>query len=108
MPESKSPAQHRADSRRRSIRKAHTETAREVFSRLTPGAEIVVLTHGQFSLLDALEVLLDTTGPASVTVSTWSAAGAFFSLPPGDFGADLPRITPPSVVDMGRSVATGP
>lgn len=71
-----SPAQHRADARRRKIRQAHTATARDVFRDLPPGAEIVVLTHGQFSLIDALEALLDTTGPADLTVSTWSAAGA--------------------------------
>lgn len=37
---------------------------------------MVCLTHGQFSVIDALEVMLAQTGPADVTISTWSAAGA--------------------------------
>lgn len=72
----RTPAQHRADQRRRKIRAARTETAAEVFSGLERGCEVVCLTHGQFSIIHALEALLAHTGPADVTISTWSAAHA--------------------------------
>lgn len=70
------PAQHRAATRRRTIRAARHETARTVFADLAPGCEIVVLTHGQFSLIDALAAILERTGAADITISTWSAAHA--------------------------------
>jgi hypothetical protein len=38
------------------------------------GREIFGLTKGQFSLIDLLDALLTTTGPAELTVSTWTAA----------------------------------
>lgn len=50
------------------------ESARRVFRQLEPGVDILCLTHGQFSLVDAIAALLDHTGPADVTISTWSAA----------------------------------
>lgn len=68
------PAQHRADTRRRTIRVERTATARQTFAGLAHGCEVYVLTHGQFSLIDALAALLETTGPARATISTWSAA----------------------------------
>lgn len=50
--------------------------ARESIGSLYPGCEIFCLTDGQFSLFDIIEVVLDTTGPADVIISTWTAAGA--------------------------------
>lgn len=47
-----------------------------MFADLPRGCEIVCLTHGQFSVIHALEALLAHTGPARVTISTWSAAHA--------------------------------
>lgn len=38
------------------------------------GVEVDVLTFGQFSIVDAIEAVLDITGPADVTLSTWTAA----------------------------------
>lgn len=38
------------------------------------GQEVDVLTFGQFSLIDALEAVLEVTGPAAVTLATWTAA----------------------------------
>jgi hypothetical protein len=52
------------------------ESAAAVFAALEPGTELLCLTHGQFSLVDALTAILDRTGPADVAVSTWSAAKA--------------------------------
>lgn len=72
----RTPAQHRADKRRRSIRAARTESAQQTFAELEHGCEIVCLTHGQFSIIHALAAILDQTGPAAVTISTWSAAHA--------------------------------
>lgn len=43
---------------------------------ITPGAEIYGLTKGSWSLIDLIEYALATTGPAHVTVSTWTAANA--------------------------------
>lgn len=70
------PAQHRAEARKRSIRVERLATARQTFAGLDPGCEVYVLTHGQFSLIDALAALLERTGPARATISTWSAAHA--------------------------------
>jgi len=38
------------------------------------GREIFGLTKGQFSLIDLLDAVLATTGPAGVAISTWTAA----------------------------------
>jgi hypothetical protein len=51
-------------------------SAAEYIGALSPGCEIFGLTKGQFSLFDVVEVLLNTTGPADVVISTWTAAGA--------------------------------
>lgn len=55
---------------------ARHESAKKVFEGLERGCEVVVLTHGQFSIIHAIEALLAHTGPADVTISTWSAAHA--------------------------------
>jgi len=38
------------------------------------GTELVGLTRGQFSLADLLVAVLDKTGPAALSISTWTAA----------------------------------
>lgn len=38
------------------------------------GMEADVATFGQFSIIDAIEAVLDRTGPADVTLATWTAA----------------------------------
>lgn len=43
---------------------------------LAPNCELYGLTKGQFSLLDLVIAVLTQTGPAHVTVSTWTAAQA--------------------------------
>jgi hypothetical protein len=40
------------------------------------GCELVGLTRGQFSLTDLLMAVLDKTGPADLSISTWTAASA--------------------------------
>lgn len=38
------------------------------------GMELFGLTKGQFSLTDMIEAILDKTGPADLSISTWTAA----------------------------------
>jgi hypothetical protein len=40
------------------------------------GCELVGLTRGQFSLADMLEAVLEKTGPAQLSISTWTAASS--------------------------------
>lgn len=70
------PRSHRSPPRSRTLRTAKVGTAAEAIGTLTPGAELYILTFGQFSLIDALVALLEQTGPADVIVSTWTAAAA--------------------------------
>lgn len=58
---------------RRVIRTAKEGSARDAIGALTPGCEILVLTYGQFSLIDGIVALLRQTGPADVILSTWTA-----------------------------------
>lgn len=62
--------------RRRVIRPTKVGTAHTAIGALTPGYEVFILTYGQFSLIDALTALIEQTGPAHVTLATWSAADA--------------------------------
>lgn len=68
----KARAHHRAPVKRE-IRTAKEGSAREAIGELTPGCEVLVLTYGQFSLIDAIVALLRQTGPAAVILSTWTA-----------------------------------
>lgn len=58
---------------RRTVSRA---SAAETIGELTPGCEIFGLSKGQFSLVDIIEHVLKYTGPASVLLSTWTAANA--------------------------------
>jgi len=50
--------------------------ASQAIGPIEKGVELYALTMGKFSLVDVIEHALDFTGPADVTVSTWTAAGA--------------------------------
>ena len=53
------------------------ESAAEAIAGLErDGRELFGLTRGQFSLVDLLEALLERTGPAALSISTWTAAHA--------------------------------
>lgn len=54
---------------------SQTATARETLAGFGKGIELDCLTMGQFSLIDAIDAVLEITGPAEVDVSTWTAAG---------------------------------
>lgn len=44
-----------------------------VAEKLTPGGRLIGLTKGQFSMIDLIKALLTVTGPAHMTLSTWTA-----------------------------------
>ncbi len=53
------------------------QSAAEAIAQLErDGTELVGLTRGQFSLADLLVAVLDKTGPAALSISTWTAASA--------------------------------
>jgi hypothetical protein len=58
------------------LRPAPFANARESIGTLSPGVRVVGLTKGQFSMLDMLSAVLEQTGPADVTVSTWTQGKA--------------------------------
>lgn len=57
-------------------RELTTRFAADALGAVEPGMELYCLTMGKFSLIDVIEHLLETTGPADLVVSTWTAAGA--------------------------------
>ena len=50
------------------------KTASECIGILKKGSGIFALTRGQFSMIDAILACLDQTGPAAVSVWTWTVA----------------------------------
>lgn len=50
-----------------------TKSARVAVGHWEPGFDYEINTNGEFSLLDVILVLLERTGPADVSISTWSA-----------------------------------
>lgn len=67
---------HARANRARDKRIIRTSNARVALAGLTREVELYILTFGQFSLLDAVSAILEHTGPADVTISTWTAATA--------------------------------
>ncbi len=59
----------------RTIRKATgTQNAVQALGKIRPGCELFGFSKGQFSLINLVRALLSQTGPAHVTVCTWTAA----------------------------------
>lgn len=56
------------------IRAVDEATAAQAIGKLSKGCRIFGITRGQFSKLDLIRAILDQTGPAHVTLSTWTAA----------------------------------
>lgn len=50
--------------------------AADALGPIEPGIELYALCKGDYSLIDIVDHCLSATGPADVTVSTWTAAGA--------------------------------
>jgi hypothetical protein len=73
----KSPATHRRKllTAKRELRDLRQkQTAAEAIRGLDHEHEIFGFTKGQFSLLDLIGACLDVTGPAHLSISTWTAA----------------------------------
>lgn len=65
------------------------------------GMDISGLTYGQFSLIDLIQATLDITGPADVTIATWSSG--FYDIEAAKNFADDGRIRSIRfVMDSGR------
>lgn len=62
--------------RRRVLRTINAATAAEAVGPITHGIEVYGLSKGQFSLIELIDHILQATGPADLTISTWTAAGA--------------------------------
>lgn len=60
----------------KTLRVAKKSTAAQAIGKIEKNTDTFILTYGQFSLIDALLVILDQTGPAHVAISTWTAANA--------------------------------
>ncbi|MGH8545430.1 MAG: hypothetical protein ACREX3_17750 [Gammaproteobacteria bacterium] len=71
IPMSPAPPFRRSNIRRR-IHTSATAAAQSVIGSLAAGDEVTGLTYGQFSLIDIIEHVLTQTGPAHVTVATWT------------------------------------
>lgn len=52
--------------------RAPVETATAALGALCPGCRLFGMTKGQFSLVDLMIAILSQTGPADVTLSTWT------------------------------------
>ena len=62
----------RVHPRRRQHRMLRTASARLALDGFDDGNDLLSMTGGEFSLLDAILVILEKTGPADVTVCTYS------------------------------------
>jgi len=63
--------------RGRDVRRAlAAEVVAEAVGPLSPGCELFGLNKGQFSMIDLIGHCLESTGPADVTIATWTAGGA--------------------------------
>lgn len=58
----------------RLVRVPANVAAAEAIAPMERGMRVVGLTKGQFSMLDLVRAVVDATGPADVTVSTWTIA----------------------------------
>lgn len=66
----------RTPKRRTVQRTINAASAAEAVGPIDHGIEVFGLSKGQFSLIELVDHLLDATGPADLTISTWTAAGA--------------------------------
>lgn len=66
-----------AQAEKRFVRRTLTVgNAAEALGPIEPGVEMYALCKGDYSLIDIIDHCLTATGPADLTVSTWTAAGA--------------------------------
>jgi hypothetical protein len=65
--------------RKRKIRAFSHEKADALIGQIKEGMELFCLNKGQADIAEVLENIAWQTGPASLTISTWTAAGADIS-----------------------------
>lgn len=58
------------------IKVSKRDSASLAIGDIEKNTDLFILTYGQFSLIDALIAILKKTGPAHVSLSTWTAAHA--------------------------------
>lgn len=66
-------ATHMAPHRKRTIRKSAADGVAQAIGTIEPGCELFILTHGQFSLIDAIVYISTQIGPCKLSISTWTA-----------------------------------
>jgi hypothetical protein len=66
------PVRFRRKGARRVFRESGTATAAQIIGPIEAGDDICGITNGQFSLVDIVEHVLTQTGPADVTIATWT------------------------------------
>ena len=67
-------ARSAAPSTRRAQAAESFKTAAECIGTVEPGMALFALTRGQFSMIDAILACLDQTGPAELSLWTWTVA----------------------------------
>lgn len=88
-------------------RRAHTRfsragAARQTIEGFDHGMDVLALTYGQFSLIDLVQATLEITGPADVTIATWSTG--FYDLEAAENFRDCGMIRSIRfVMDSGRA-----
>lgn len=70
---------HTRPVRPRRVSVSKISNARDALGEWGRGMETYCLTFGQFSLMDAIEAILERTGPADVAIATWTAGSADLS-----------------------------
>ena len=77
LEDSPTPAVHRAKRKRsRRIERVATGAASLALGAIEPGVDLFALTNGQFSIVDVLDHVLSSTGPAELDLATWTASDA--------------------------------
>lgn len=92
---------HARPARKSHARFAKAGVAAQAIAGFGHGMDVMGLTYGQFSLIDLIQATLDITGPADVTIATWSAG--FYDLEAAKNFRDDGRIRSIRfVMDSGR------
>ena len=92
---------HAKPVKRRQSRISMAGVAAKSIEGFGKNTDISGLTYGQFSLIDLIQATLDITGPADVTIATWSSG--FYDLEAAKNFADDGRIRSIRfVMDSGR------
>jgi hypothetical protein len=70
------PATYKKSNKDKKMRVCKLGSAKLAVGKIEKNTDTFILTYGQFSLIDGLMAILDQTGPAHISISTWTAAHA--------------------------------